>query len=233
MRHAAGLHNGLHVRKIQIDDTRLTDQIGNALNALTEHIVGKVKRALEARSLRADLKQALIRNDDQRIHALLEFIDAGFGLAHACLTFESKRFRHDCDRQDSHVARNFGHNRRRARARAAAHTGGDEHEIRALERAGDLLSAFLRGLFANFRRCARAETLGQLLADLDHGRRAAGAKRLHIGVHRDEVNPGHAAVHHAIQRVSAAAAASDDLDGSCRAFVHFNFKHRKSPFCFA
>ena len=34
-------------------------------------------------------------------------------------------------------------------------------------------------------------------------------------------------------RVSAAAAASDDLDGSCRALVHFNFKHRKSPFCFA
>ena len=110
---------------------------------------------------------------------------------------------------------------------------GHEHQIRALERAGDLLAALLGGLLADFRRCARAETLGQLFADLDHRCRAARAERLHVGVHRDEVHANHAAIHHAIERVSAAAAASDDLDGSCRALVHFNFKHRKSPFCFA
>ena len=172
-------------------------------------------------------------DDDEGIHTLQQAGDADLGHVHFALAFKGKGLRDDAHGKNAKLLGHFGHHRRGARARAAAHTGGDEHEIRALECAGDLLSAFLRGLFANFRRCARAETLGQLLADLDHGRRAAGAKRLHIGVHRDEVNPGHAAVHHAIQRVSAAAAASDDLDGSCRAFVHFNFKHRKSPFCFA
>ena len=45
---------------------------------------------------------------------------------------------------------------------AAAHAGRHEHQIRALERAGDLLAALLSGLLADFRRCARAETLGQL-----------------------------------------------------------------------
>ena len=42
------------------------------------------------------------------------------------------------------IARNFGHNGSRARARAAAHAGGDEYQIRALERLSDLLAAFLR-----------------------------------------------------------------------------------------
>ena len=39
MRHAAGLHNRLHVREVKVDDTGLGNQVRNALDALAQHLM--------------------------------------------------------------------------------------------------------------------------------------------------------------------------------------------------
>ena len=51
MRHAAGLHHGLYVRKVQIDQRRHSDQIADALNALTQHIVRNAEGFQHGRTL--------------------------------------------------------------------------------------------------------------------------------------------------------------------------------------
>ena len=52
-----------------------------------------------------DAEQILVRNDDQRIDALLQFADAAFGDAQAALAFEMERLGHDADGENAHLAR--------------------------------------------------------------------------------------------------------------------------------
>ena len=44
-------------------------------------------------------------NDDQRVDALLQLDDAGFGEPHAALAFEVERLGDDADREDAELAR--------------------------------------------------------------------------------------------------------------------------------
>ncbi len=70
------------------------------------------------------------------------------------------------DREDAELLGDLRHHRRRARARAAAHAGGDEQHVAALDHLDDAIAIFHRGLPAHFRIGARAETLGDVAADL-------------------------------------------------------------------
>ena len=45
----------------------MRDQIGDTLNALAQHVVGVGERFVERRLLLDDLKDALVRNGDQRV----------------------------------------------------------------------------------------------------------------------------------------------------------------------
>ena len=66
-RGAAFRHNGAHVSEVEVDHARHSDQFGDSLNALAQHIVSSLEGFCQADLLVDDLQQAVIGDDDQRI----------------------------------------------------------------------------------------------------------------------------------------------------------------------
>ena len=132
------LHDGGHVGKIEVDEARVADQVGDALHRLTQYVVRDLECVGKGDLLVGRMLEALVRDDDQRVDLGLELFDARFRLRHAAAAFKTEGLRHDADGQDARLARDLGNNGRAARAGAAAHASGDEDHIGVLERLGDL-----------------------------------------------------------------------------------------------
>jgi len=92
---------------------------------------------------------------------------------------------------------------------SAAHTGRDEHHVRAAQRVGDPVVRLHGRPAPHVRTAARAQSG---LAELEHVLRAGTRKRLMVGVGADEVDALHAAADHVFDRVAASAADADHLD---------------------
>ena len=156
----------------------------------------------------------------------LEFVDALERHLHAATAFERERLGDHRDGEDPHLLGELRHDGRRARAGAAAHAGGDEHHVRALQGVHDAFAIFQRRLAADFRIRARAQALGDVAAELQLQLRAAVLDRLRVGVRRDEFHAVHAAVDHVRDRVAAATADADDLDHRVRGHLFNQFEMR-------
>ena len=85
--------------------------------------------------------------------------DPGFCLTHPVRAFKAEGLCHNTNGQNAGLVSQVCNDWGRARARAAAHTGGDEHEIRALER-------------------ARADALRQVPVEADHDTEDHAAAKL-------------------------------------------------------
>lgn len=133
---------------------------------MAEYVVRHAERLRKA-DVAHCVKQAVVGNDDERIHGILQVHDAVDRVVHAHLALKGKGFCDDANSEDPHLLSAFGHDGRRARSRAAAHACGDEHQIRTLERLRDGVPAFLSSLAANLRIGARTKPLGQLFSNLD------------------------------------------------------------------
>ena len=231
MGQAAGLHDGLDVRKVEVDKGGHGDQVANALDALAQHVVGDAEGLQHGRALGDHLQQAVVGDDDQRIHSLLEVDHAHLGVLHALLAFKGKGLGNHRDGQTVEVTGDLGHDGSRARAGAAAHAGGDKDQVRALERLGDFLAALFRRAAAHVGHRARAQALGQLLADLDGRAGLAHGKGLPVCIDSDEFHALEARVHHAVDGVVAGAAAADHLDArKALLILDLKLKHSASPY---
>ena len=232
MGQATGLHHGAHIGEVQVDQGRHGDQIGDALNALTQGVVSDLEGLGHGGALGDHAQQAVVGNHDQGIHVRLQALDAGFGVLHALTALEEEGLGDHADGQDAHVAGDLGDDGSRAGAGAAAHAAGDEHQVAALDGVGDVLAILLSSLLAHVRVRARAQTLGQLFADLDLVGRLAERQRLAVGIDGNEFHALQAGIHHAVDRIGARAAHADDLD-CCKVVVligvHFKFNHKASP----
>ncbi len=142
---AAGVgHDRLHVREVEVDQAGLRDQVGDALDALAQHVVGVRERLLHRRALLDDLQNALVGNRDERVDLALEVVDAALRDLHALAALERERLGDDRDGQRARFARQFGDDRRRTGAGAAAHAGGDEDEVGAVEYHREIFARFFR-----------------------------------------------------------------------------------------
>ena len=99
-----------------------------------------------------------------------------------------------------------------AGAGATALAGGDEDHVGPLEDLLDLLAVLLGRLPADLGVAARAQTPGQLAADVELDVGVAHQQRLGVGVDGDELDALQAGVDHAVDRVDTAAADADHLD---------------------
>src|SRR5208282_216087 len=95
---------------------------------------------------------------------------------------------------------------------AAAESGGDEDHVRTFEHFNDFVRILERGFAADLGIGASTESIRQLHPELNFGGGARHAQSLQIGVGHDEFDVFHARVNHAIDRVVATAADTDDLD---------------------
>ena len=110
------------------------------------------------------------------------------------------------------LLRNLRNDRSRTGTGAAAHTCGNEDHIGTLECIADLVTVLLRRLSADLRSVSGAASLRQLCADLDLRNRLGIQQCLRIGIHSDIFNVFNICLNHAVQRISAAAADTDDFD---------------------
>ena len=163
--------------------------------------------------------QALVGDHDDGVHAADQFGERLLGLLHAALAFERERLGDDGDGQRAEFAREIRDHGRRAAAGAAAEAGGDENHVRAFERFENFLGVFERGLAADLGIGARAQSLGELRAELQFHRRLRQLQRLQIGVGGDEFDAFHLGADHAVDGVATAAAHADHFD--LRAVLQF------------
>jgi hypothetical protein len=146
----------------------------------------------------------------------------------ACFRRRLPSLGHDANSQRADAAGKVGDDGRAARAGAAAHSGGDEDHVRALERGEDLVAVLERRLAAHLRIRAGAEAFGDQSAELDLGRGAVVLQRLAVGVGGDEVDAGQPGEDHRVERVAAAPADADDLDLRAEIAVHL-IVHMRLP----
>ena len=143
------LHNRLHVGKVAVDDAWNGNDVRDALHRLAKNVIGNSKRLEETCILRYR-EQLLVRNHDGRVHRFDEFIQTAIGLRLPSFAFECKWLGHHSDSEGTHFTGQGGDNRSRARARAAAEPGSDEHHVRTFERLDDLMGVLERCLPPHF-----------------------------------------------------------------------------------
>ena len=135
----------------------------------------------------------------QLVHALL-------GLPHPLGPLEQEWLCDNADSQHAKVARRLGNDRGGARARAAAHSGGDEAHVRAGQVLDDFLDGFLGSGGPDLGARARAQPLGDLHSHLNADSRVRLLQRLRIGVGHDEINAVQLLVDHVVDGVAPRSA---------------------------
>src|SRR6266851_437018 len=208
---AGVLHDRLHVGEVEVDDARLRNEVGDALDALAEHVVRHPEGFLERRFGARHLGQPVVRDDDQRVDLAAQGLDPFLGGVVADAAFEGEWPRHHADRQRPGFLRQLGDDGGRTGARAAAHAGGDEHHVGFLDHSRKLGPALVGGVAAARPVATRAEAAGDLVAHLDLHVGLAAFERLLVGIDGDELHLERFR-DHAIDGVAATATAADDLD---------------------
>jgi hypothetical protein len=95
---------------------------------------------------------------------------------------------------------------------AAAHAGGDEHHVRALDRLGDLRERLLGRGAPDIRARAGAEPLRHADAELDPGAGEVLPERLRVGVGHHELDAAELGTDHVADGVAARPAHADHGD---------------------
>ena len=71
-RRAGVAHDRAHVREVEVDQPGHRDQVGDALDALAQHVVGDAEGVDDRGALLDDLEQPVVRDDDQRVDLLAQ-----------------------------------------------------------------------------------------------------------------------------------------------------------------
>ena len=182
-------HDRADVGEVEVDQAFLDHQVGDAGDARVEHLVGHGEGVGEGGLLVGDEEEVLIGDDDQRVDAGLQFLDAGVGDAHAPGALELERLGDDADGEDAGLARGPRDDRGRPGAGAAAHAGGDEDHVRARQVIGDLVDRLLRRGASDLRLRTGAEALGDGDAHLDEAFRLGRGQGLRVGIGDHELAP--------------------------------------------
>ena len=221
----AVFHNGAHIGKVDIHDTGLRYEIRNSLHALPKHIVYNTKRIDECRLAIDNRKEFVIRNSNERIHALLHIPERFFGDSASLSTLKGKGFCYNTNRERANFFGGLCHNRRSATPRAATQTASHKHHVSAFQNLLNFIAVFFRRLTTNFRVHTGAETLGKVLADMNLLARTRMVERLCIGIYDDKLNTFDFCLNHPGNGIASRPANPNHLY-LCKCFnCRFDFSH--------
>ncbi len=206
----AGLgHDRADVGEVEVDQAGQRDQVGDALDALAQHVVGDLEGLDHRRVLVEHREQPVVGHHDQRVDLVGQRLHALVGLLATARALEAERLGDDADRERADLARDARQDRRRAGAGAPAGARGHEHHVRALEQRLDLVVLLHRRLAAEVRVRSRPEAARDLRADVERHVRRALLQRLQVRVDADELDALDLRVDHAVDGVDAGAADAD------------------------
>ena len=213
------IHHGADIGKVEVDKPRAHHQIGDALDALIEHVIGHGEGFGKGGAFIGQPEQVLVRDDDQGIDHLLQRLDPLFGLLHPLQTFELERLGDNADGQHPKLTRRLRDDRGGAGTGAAAHAGGDETHMCAGQMIDDLFDGFLGGGSADGGARARSQPFGDLDTHLDFRGRPALGQGLSVGVGDDKLNPFKLLVDHVVDRVATGTADAKHRDPGFQLFA--------------
>ena len=206
------LHDRTDVGEVEVDQSRRHDQVGDALHALEQDVVGEAERLEHRGACFGDLQQAVVRDDDERVDLRLERVDAGVGLGRAAPPFEGERPGDDTDGQRTEATGDARDERRRTRPGPATFSCRDEDHVGTGERGLDLVAVVLGRLATDVRIGARTQTTREVATDVELHVRIRHQQRLRVGVDRDELHTAQPGIDHAVDGVDTATPDADDLD---------------------
>ncbi len=90
-------HDLAHVREVEIDVAGHGYDFRDALDRLAEHFVADTKGFRDGHVRRANGKEAVVWNDDERVHFVPQMGNAFLGLKAALRALEGEGLRHDAD----------------------------------------------------------------------------------------------------------------------------------------
>ena len=103
------LHDGADVGEVEVDEAGDGDEVGDALDALAQRVVGDAEGVEHAGLLVHDLQQAVVGDDDERVDLLGQQVDALLRLVAAQAAFEGERLGDDAHRESADLfARDLG-----------------------------------------------------------------------------------------------------------------------------
>ena len=229
------VHHRAHVGKVQVDQAGAHHQVGHALYALIEHIIGHGEGFGEGGLFIGQTEQVLVRNDDQRVDDLLQRLDTFFGLPHPLCALKLEGLCHNAHRQDPQFACGMCDDRRGPRAGAAPHAGRDEAHMRPCQVVDDLLDRFLGGGGPHGRARPGAQTFGNPQPHLDGGIGAALHQRLRVRIGNDEFDTLKVFVDHVVDGIAARTTDTEDRNAGLQLFpsgIHYKVKCHCQSACF-
>ena len=171
-----------------------------------KNIVGHAEGISEGRVFVADPEQVLVRNHDQRVDKVLQFLDAFLGQGGPVASFELERLGHNANSQDALFARCAGDDRCGPGTRATAHTGGDEGHVAALQVIDDLIERLFGSGASDVRACAGTQTIGDIGTQLNATFGRVHRQRLGIRVGNNEFDAFEVRGDHVVDRVRTGTA---------------------------
>ena len=204
---AGVLHYRSDIREIEVDEAGNFYKLGDALDTVEQNLIRHLECLDKSHLLTVVHRLELfVGYDNKAVHILGKVFYTLLSLKLLLSALKLERTGDNTDGEYAHIlgdSCNYGSG---ACARSSAHSGSDEYHIRALERVGDNIAALFSRFLAYFRSAACALTLCQLFADLDLVRCAGMSKYLLVRIDSNKLCAEHAAVDHAVDGISAAAA---------------------------
>ena len=188
------------------------DQVGDALHAGEQCGIGGLEGIDDANGAVGQLKQAIVRNDDQRVDFLAQVLDAKRRGSRTLRAFEAERTGDHGDGQCPLLMSGTRHDRAGAGTGAAAFATGDEHHVGSLKRLFDIGLMILRCLGTLLRVGTCAEATAGSIVQRDFDICVGTQQILRISVDRNEFDVLKTFSNHAIDGVAAGSTDTDDLD---------------------
>ena len=184
---ASILHHRSHISKVQIDKARHGNQLGDIGNRLTQNVICDSKRIFKGNLLFGNELQALVGDNNERVHIFAHVFNAIQRLFQTLFALERKRTGHNTDGQHTHRTGDFGNDWCGTGAGTAAHASGDKYHVRAFECRSNFVLALLGCFLAAQRVGASALSLGDFLTNLNLGRCARILQRLLVCIDGDKL----------------------------------------------
>ena len=220
------LHNGLHIRKVQVDDRRTIDQVRNTLNRLLQHFISLLKSFRHSRTTVNNFKELIIWNHNQGIYILFDSFNTIEGILHSCSGFKSERFGNNTYSKNAHILCNLSNDRSSTRTGSATHSACNKHHICTFYSSSNLFRALLCGFFPDFRFSTCTQSFCKLLTDLKQIRSLTKLKSLFISINTNEFNAGNILINHSIYSIIACSTNTNNDNLSRRLGITcLNFKH--------
>ena len=205
----AVLHDGLHVLEVDVDISRDSDDFGDASCGGGQHVIGFLEGFGEFH-VAVLVTQLVGADEDERVDAFLELVDACQSLQLAATAFSLHRHGDDTHGEDAFVFGQLGHHGSGTCSSATTHTCGDEQHLGfIIEQGFNLVSAHLGGFATDVRVVAGTQFT---LPKVNGGLHIALQQGLMVSVAKDEIDTLYAFLHHVVDGIAAATAHTDDFN---------------------